>query len=133
MSVQVLNRAGAPVPEALLRRAVRLALGRRHLSVAVAVLDGREMARLNWRHLRHRGATDALAFPPGDIAVCLPVARREARARGLPWEQELARYAVHACLHLLGYDDHRPADRRRMWKRQEAVLAAAGAMLDSRP
>jgi len=38
-------------------------------------------------------------------------------------EEELLRYVAHGVLHLLGYDDHRPADRAKMWKRQERELA----------
>jgi ssRNA-specific RNase YbeY (16S rRNA maturation enzyme) len=29
---------------------------------------------------------------------------------------------AHGILHLLGYDDHRPADKKRMWARQEREL-----------
>lgn len=124
------------LPTTLLSRAVRKAVGRGRLGrkvVTLAVVDAAEMARLNLRFLRHRGPTDVLAFPagPGDpprflgeVAVCPAVARREARARGIDWREELARYAVHGCLHLLGYDDHTPARRARMWKRQERVLSS---------
>jgi probable rRNA maturation factor len=47
----------------------------------------------------------------------------EARLRKIPVEEELLRYVAHGILHLLGYDDHDPADRERMWKRQERELA----------
>jgi len=30
--------------------------------------------------------------------------------------------AVHGTLHLLGYDDHAPADRSRMFARQDLIL-----------
>ena len=107
------------IPTALLKRAVLKTVGQRR-KVILAVLGPAEMARLNWRFLRHRGPTDVLAFPagPGDppgflgeVAVCPAVARREARARGLDWREELARYAIHGCLHLMGYDDHAPEKR----------------------
>ena len=50
----------------------------------------------------------------------------EAKARGGVAREELAMYVVHGLLHLAGYDDHSPADRRRMYAREKAVLAAAG-------
>lgn len=120
----MVNRSGGPIPAAFLRRAARKAAGR--LPVTVAVLQDAEMARLHRRHLGRRGATDVLAFPPGDVAVAVGVARREACARGLDWRLELARYAVHGCLHLKGYRDARPGERGRMWRRQEGILASLG-------
>ena len=49
-------------------------------------------------------------------------AAAEARKRRIPVEEELLRYVAHGVLHLLGYDDHAPADKRRMWERQERYL-----------
>jgi probable rRNA maturation factor len=46
----------------------------------------------------------------------------EAGKRKIPVEEELLRYVAHGILHLLGYDDHRPADKKRMWSRQEREL-----------
>ena len=53
-------------------------------------------------------------------------ARREAAARGLAPEDELLLYVVHGVLHLLGFDDHAPADRRRMRAAERKALRAAG-------
>ena len=122
--IAVVNLSGRSVPTALLRRAARAAMGRR--SVTVAVLDDRGMAKLHRRHLGKWGPTDVLAFPPDQVAVCPAVARREARERGLDWREELARYVIHGCLHLRGYRDKKPTDRKRMWATQERLLAKAG-------
>lgn len=85
-------------------------------------LGPRAMAEANVRFLGHAGATDVITFEHGEILVCPAVARTEAAARGLPFAQELLRYAVHGWLHLRGYDDKRPADRRRMHARQERLV-----------
>ena len=134
--IRVLNRTGLRIPAAPLLAAARLAmrgdrLARRNLTIAL--LDGPDMAALNRRHLRHKGPTDVLAFAPGDIAVCPAVARREAVRRGLDWREELARYVIHGCLHLRGYTDKKPAEKRRMWRRQEALLAALLRDKSARP
>ena len=118
-----------PVPEALVRRLARRVLGRR--SASVAFVTDAAMRRLNRRFLGHDYPTDVLAFPLGDgglfgeVVVSAPYAAREARRRGIPVEEELLRYVVHGCLHLMGYDDHAPADRRRMWARQEKLLKSS--------
>ena len=115
-----------PVPRKLIERAGRRLIGRRNLSVAV-VGDG-AIRGLNRKYLRHDTATDVLAFPMGgdlvgEVVVSAPCAAREARKRKIPVREELLRYVIHGILHLLGYDDHRPRDRARMWKRQEEELA----------
>jgi probable rRNA maturation factor len=113
------------IPAGKVRELARRLLGRRSLSVAF-VTDA-AMRRINRKHLGHDRATDVLAFPLGgdpwgELVISAETARREARGRGLPVAEELLRYVAHGCLHLLGYDDHEPAARRRMWERQEREL-----------
>jgi probable rRNA maturation factor len=105
--------------------------------LSLAVVDGREMARLNRRFTGRRGQTDVLAFPladgfspaaltVGEIVVNASLATREARRRGAQPIHELALYALHGALHLAGYDDHNPRDRSAMYSREEEILRRAG-------
>ncbi len=96
----------------------------RDLTIAIVTLQ--EMAKLNWRFLKHRGPTDVLAFESGDVVVCPAVAKREASDRRIDWREELTRYVLHGCLHLRGYRDKKPAEKKRMWARQERLLATIG-------
>lgn len=95
-----------------------------------------EMARVNWQFLQHKGSTDVITFdygvPPvvgdapttglsGEAFICVADAVKQAREFKTTWEEEVVRYAVHALLHLLGYDDLQPA-KRRMMKREENRL-----------
>ncbi len=59
--------------------------------------------------------TDVLSFPLGekgpdgtfylgDIVIAVPVAARQARAKGHGLDRELRLLAIHGYLHLLGYD-----------------------------
>ena len=110
------------LPLDLLRRAARRVAGRR--SVSLAFVTNAAIRRINRRFLGHDWATDVVSFPLntdllGELVISAEYARTEARARGIPVEEELVRYVVHGLLHLRGYDDHRPADRKRMWARQE--------------
>ncbi len=139
--IRVINLTASAIPAAILRHAAQLPLrsGRRERrSLTIVLLPSKEMARLNWQFLRHRGPTDVLAFPEGErgllgeIAVSPAVARRQARALGIPWKEELARHVVHGCLHLMGYDDHSPQEKKRMWRRQERILASR-SMRDKAP
>ena len=114
------------LPLALLRRAARRVAGRR--SVSLAFVTNAAIRKINRRFLGHDWATDVVSFPLGtdllgELVISAEYARAEAAKRGIPVEEELVRYVVHGLLHLRGYDDHRPADRKRMWARQEREVA----------
>lgn len=112
----------------------RRACGARRLGVDVLVVGDRRIAKLNAKHLKHTGPTDVLSFPSGafdperrlfllgEVVVSGQTARREAAARGLPYEEELARYILHGFLHLLGYEDGTAARAKEMHKIQEHIL-----------
>jgi probable rRNA maturation factor len=100
------------------------------------------MARLHRRHLGRLSPTDVLAFDmrdtrrlrerrphsglEGEIVVSYDAATREARRRGHAWKVELALYALHGTLHLLGYDDHSPRRAQRMHSAEDRLLKAVG-------
>jgi probable rRNA maturation factor len=106
----------------------------RDAMLSITFLSNAGMARLNAKHLRHRGATDVISFgfrgagkrAPviGDIYIAPAVARENALEHGVPVREELARLVVHGILHVLGYDHPETDDRAEspMWKRQERVL-----------
>ena len=109
----------------------------RHALVSITLLDRRRIARMNRTHLEHSGPTDVISFgfaraserDPiiGDIYIAPEVARENARSRGVPVREELARIVVHGVLHVLGYDHPEGDERERapMWKRQEQILERA--------
>jgi probable rRNA maturation factor len=62
-------------------------------------------------------------FPlAGDIVICVPVARREARAAGRPLRAHCAHLVVHGVLHLQGHDHVRERDAARMERREAEIL-----------
>lgn len=90
-------------------------------SVAVCLIEDREIARMNQKYRGKRGSTDVLSFPVngdlqagrngkgrgaflGDIAISPATARRNARDCGRPVSDELRILILHGVLHLLGYD-----------------------------
>ncbi len=95
-----------------------------------------DIARLNRRHLGREEATDVLAFVDGemedgrirlgDIAISADTARRVAAERGVDFEHELAFYALHGLLHLLGMDDEDDADRAEMQRLQAKIMKEYG-------
>jgi probable rRNA maturation factor len=115
-----------PIPAAKVRRLAGQILGKRNLSIAF--VTNAAIRKINRQFLKHDFATDVISFPlgtdlVGELVISAEFAVGEARKRKIPVEEELLRYVAHGILHLLGYDDHDPADRERMWKRQERELA----------
>jgi rRNA maturation RNase YbeY len=99
-------------------------------------VSAEEMARVNWQFLEHEGSTDVITFDHsnaergtrnaesdlhGEVFICVADAVKQAREFKTSWQSEVVRYAVHALLHLQGYDDLQPA-KRRVMKREEIRL-----------
>ena len=107
--------------------------GYERAQLSLVVVNDRRMRDLNRIYRGRKGTTDVLAFPmavepvlQGEILVSADTARREAARRGHSAYHELLLYAVHGVMHLLGYDDHDAAGRRRMRRAERAALAALG-------
>ncbi len=125
-----------PLPASLVRRAVATVLRgeRRDALVSVTFLGRDAMRRLNAEHTGRERPTDVLSFEltdpagraVGDVYICPWVARREARARGIPLRQELLRLVVHGTLHALGREHPEGEGRTTsaMWRRQERYVDA---------
>ncbi len=84
---------------------------------------------MNRRYLRHNYDTDVIAFgfddpsTLGDIYISVYQARKQAAELGHGLLEELLTLAVHGTLHLVGYRDATPAQRKRMFSRQERILS----------
>jgi probable rRNA maturation factor len=58
----------------------------------------------------------------GDIAINVRQAAVQAKKMRHPLKREMRLLLIHGILHLLGYTDYEPKPRRRMFKRQNAIL-----------
>ncbi len=112
---------------------VKLQLGLAQHSMAILLINDRQMARLNETYRHKKGTTDVLSFPSeerqrpsnlrqalkkvrdaqlGDIAISPVVAKRNARRYGRNLTEEIQILILHGILHLLGYDHE--TDRGQM-------------------
>lgn len=103
--------------------------------ISFVITDDIRIAEMNEAYLKHEGPTDVLTFDlcdddtaglEGEIVISADTARREAAARGHSPEAELALYAVHGVLHLLGYDDTTADAAARMHAVEDQILAGIG-------
>lgn len=120
VTVDIQTASAEPVPdEDDIRGWVRAALEGRisgnEAEVSMRLVDEPEMTELNKTYRKKSGSTNVLSFPAempdgvttpllGDIVICAPVVRREAKEQQKALDAHWAHMAVHGSLHLLGYD-----------------------------
>jgi probable rRNA maturation factor len=138
ISVDIVNRQKAVrVAAKWLERVARKAIAAIDVEAAeitVAIVDDAEIAALHDRWMGLPSPTDVLTFDlsgcdgdfSGDIVVSAETAARVAREVGWEPKLELAYYAVHGLLHLAGFDDGTPGERRRMRRQEREVMTAIG-------
>jgi len=131
--------------ERLARVVLELAGEQEGRSLAVVVTDDEEVQRLNCLYRGGDYLTDVLAFGGGggegfvsseeekshlgDVLISYPRAVEQAQEYGHSTCQELELLLVHGILHLLGYEDHTPSQRSRMWTKQKELLEQARLLL----
>jgi probable rRNA maturation factor len=94
--------------------------------LSVVFLDDLEMADLHGRLMDEPTPTDVLTLDYGggnaEIFISLDTAHRQAAAHRNTFSRELRLYLAHGLLHLAGYNDHTPAQIRRMRKAERMLL-----------
>ncbi len=104
--------------------------------LSIALVADRAMSELHRQFMNVRGPTDVLTFPldldgqqqalSGEVIVCVPEARRQAKSRGTKVEEEVLLYALHGMLHLCGFDDRTQSAFRKMHRMEDKILTHLG-------
>ena len=101
---------------------------------SITFVGAQRMQRLNHRYHHRDRLTDVLAFDlrlpaqrrgrvmVGEVIIAPAVAAREAAHYGQRYAEELLTYVAHGMLHLLGYRDGTPRERRRMEQLQNIFV-----------
>lgn len=136
ITISINSTLRSRVPRKLLETACIKALqgeGIKRANLELHLVGDARMKSWNAEYLNHDYTTDVLSFELGEdsvlglmgmLVICKPFAQRQAKQRGISVGEELARYAIHGTLHLLGYDDHDDTERAAMWEVQEALVAS---------
>lgn len=104
--------------------------------LSLALVNDSTMSKLHEQFMSIAGPTDVLTFPidedargrimTGEVIVCVPEARRQARAMGTDVRRELLLYALHGMLHLCDFDDRTAAGYQRMHRTEDRILGRLG-------
>lgn len=110
------------------RRWVKAAL-EQDVQIALRIVDEIEGRALNQSYRGKDYATNVLTFvyddsSPlyADVVICAPVVAREAKAQGKELFAHYAHLAIHAALHLQGYDHEKKRDAVIMEARETALM-----------
>ncbi|HCI52978.1 MAG TPA: rRNA maturation RNase YbeY [Gallionella sp.] len=109
------------------RRWIKAAL-QRDVSLALRIVDEAEGRELNKAYRGRDYATNVLTFVydeddhlSGDVVICAPVVEREAAEQGKDLLTHYAHLAIHAALHMQGYD-HEVDDEAEEMEALETTL-----------
>lgn len=100
--------------------------------LSIVLVGNAEMGRLHKQFMKISGPTDVLTFDlegdgtEGEIVICVPAARREAKAHGIAVQNELLLYAIHGMLHLAGFDDRTKSAYEVMHRKEDQILEKLG-------
>ncbi len=131
---KAVNSPGLPT-KAELRRWLAAAL-EQSAAIPLRFVGAAEGRKLNCVYRGRDYATNVLSFAygkpkrgeplTGDLVLCAPVMRREARAQGKALAAHVAHLAVHGALHLQGHNHQKPRAAARMEALEKRILAKLG-------
>ena len=85
--------------------------------------------RINVEYLNHDTLTDIITFPyadppliKGDIFISIDRIRDNANHLQIPFLEELYRVIIHGVLHLCGYGDKSPEQKKQMTQKEDEAL-----------
>lgn len=131
------EQATLSIDETRLITAVRSVLEASDFSTAfisIAVVDDPKIHEINRQFLEHDYPTDVISFVleetetrlEGELVISADTAISNSQEYGWPAENELLLYAVHGCLHLIGYRDHHPEEKAEMLSAEAEHLQKLG-------
>ena len=88
------------------------------------------LLQINQQYLNHDTYTDIVTFDNseiaktivGDIFISIDRIRENALKYSHPETEELHRVIIHGALHLVGYTDKKPADKKKMTLKEDFYL-----------
>ena len=136
-AISLSTRLLRTITQSLLTELLKL----KDFELAICIVRAPEMAKINETFLQHSGSTDVITFDysenlssvlQGEIFICIDDALAQAREFRTSWQSEITRYVIHGILHLRGFDDLRPAARRKMKREENRLLKKVGVLFPLR-
>lgn len=113
-------------------------VGHSNAALSIHFVGDRRMTKMNNFFRGKDSPTDVLSFAInegedmrlskkknkewGDVFVCVPHIKRQAKQHNVVYQEELIRMLSHGVLHLFGYDHERKKDADVMFPLQELIV-----------
>ena len=94
--------------------------------LTIRIVGRKEGLSLNRKFRGKDGPTNVLTFHTGDVVLCHPVIRDEAKQQGKALRAHYAHLVVHGALHFRGYDHEKKRDAERMEREEARILRRLG-------
>ena len=90
--------------------------------ITVLIVSDRRMAALHQEFCGLAGPTDVLTFRHGEIVISAETAARQAKVFRSSLAGEIRLYLLHGLLHLAGFNDVAPRQRKQMLQLQRKLF-----------
>jgi len=130
------SNGGYPIKHSLVKRVIKIASRRAKKikgEIEVNIVDGQTIKKLNKLFRQKNQVTDVLSFAwqeekritspmLGQIFICYPQIKRQAKEYELAVETEFIRMLTHGLLHLVGHDHGNSREAKIMFALQEKII-----------
>lgn len=107
-------------------------VGTKKISFNYIFCDDAYLLNINQQFLNHDTFTDIITFDlseseqelTGEIYISTDRVKENAQKFGKNFDHELHRVIFHGALHLCGFKDKKPADKKEMTKQEDACLVS---------
>lgn len=127
------NTTHKVLPEKKLRRVIEDVLSSERYRcerISAVYCGDKFIKKINRESLNHDYATDTISFRlnagkniDGEFYISLDRVKANARFYRVGIEEELMRVTIHSVLHLIGYDDRTPKQKKRMTEKENLHLS----------
>lgn len=108
---------------------------KKDISLSIVLVDKKTIRFLNKKYRKKDRSTDVLSFNYssdilkskkgelfGEIIICWPVIKEQAKFYQVDLKEELARVVVHGLLHLFGYDHEKKKEKKIMDNKTDKII-----------
>lgn len=109
----------------------------KNYEILIRFVGSKEITKLNKKYRKKNKPTNIISFPfepppgvkthyLGDLVICLPLVKREAKEQHKTFTAHLAHLVIHGTLHLLGYEHKLQKETAKMEALEVSYLKKLG-------
>ncbi|HLO59345.1 MAG TPA: rRNA maturation RNase YbeY [Bacteroidales bacterium] len=98
-------------------------------TICIIFTDNNSLLDINTRFLQHEYFTDVITFSErkkklisGDIFISIDQVRLNAIENRIDFQSEICRVIIHGVLHMIGYNDSTPSEKKIMREKEDEYL-----------